>query len=171
MSRGGSASESGSGSEADHLSGSEYGPLKSDDEGRLSATGLVCTKNQAGESAEAKIRERLLATLSRRATTGKRYRLALRTGVEAPAGVAGAREQQREQERERESKNGSGSNSGGDSGSGSRSISRSSSVTSSGSNSRNSSGNSSGSTVAHEGDSMQHARSSRPGSSVRAVAV
>jgi len=52
MSRGGIASRSGSGSEAD-LSGSEYGPLESDYEDRLSAAELVCTRNQAGENAKA----------------------------------------------------------------------------------------------------------------------
>ena len=75
MSTGGtttSGSGSGSGSEAD-LPESEYGPLESDDEDRLSATGLFCTKNQARKTPEAKIRERLLAALPRRATVGKRY--------------------------------------------------------------------------------------------------
>jgi len=50
MSRGGS----GNWSEAD-LSGSECGPLESNDEDRLSATELVCT-NIAGENVEAKTR-------------------------------------------------------------------------------------------------------------------
>jgi len=72
MSSGWSASGSGSGSEAD-LSGSEYGPLESDDEDRLSARELVCAMNQADENAEAKIREILLAALPRKATISKRH--------------------------------------------------------------------------------------------------
>ena len=64
MSTGGTTtSGSGSGSEAD-LPESEYGPLESDDEDRLSATGLFCTKNQAGENAAAKIRKAARSTTS-----------------------------------------------------------------------------------------------------------
>jgi len=64
INRGGSkiASEAG-------LSGFEYGPLESNDEDCLSATELVRTI-QAGDDEEAKIQERLLAELTRKAPIG-----------------------------------------------------------------------------------------------------
>ena len=59
MSRGGSASGSGSGSEAG-LSGSEYGQLESDDNDRLSATRLVCTAASPGATTHGPAAEALL---------------------------------------------------------------------------------------------------------------
>jgi len=151
---GSTTSGTGSGSEAD-LPESEFGPLESDYEDRLSATGLVCSKNQARKTPEAKIRERLLAALPRRATVGKRYTTADRgRSASGICGSSGSRDESRSGTGSRSSRNGSESNSGSSSGG--------SSGTGSGSNSGSSSGSSSGSTVAHEGDSMQHARSSRP---------
>jgi len=93
--------------------GAEYSPLESDDDDRLSATGLVSAKNQAGENAEAKIRERLLAALPRRAKTGKRYITAGRgRSTSGSCGGSGSSGESGNGTGSRSSRNGSRNNSG-----------------------------------------------------------